>query len=114
MPNNPYEWFPGSSRSLHSAAAEAIRQDPDLISDALKTLEHWLVLEGRESLFLSEWKNLLVAASESPAGLNRLLSLLEEDSEWAAQMKSYSPVATILDRQTIDQIYAPRPVATSC
>jgi len=105
MPSNPYAWFPDSNLKLHLAAAEAIRRDPSRISDALGTLDRWLAKGDDNSRFLQAWRELLTDALRSRDGLDRLLALLADDSELAAQMKSYSPMATILDCETIDRTY---------
>ena len=105
MPSNPYAWFPDSNLKLHLAAAEAIRKNPALILDAIRTLDRWMANGEDNSRFLFEWKKLLIGATHSSEGFDQLLALLEDDSEPASQMKSYSPVATILDCATIDRVY---------
>ncbi len=105
MPSNPYAWFPDSNLKLHLAAANAIRKDPACIADVLKTLDHWMANGDDSSRFLVEWKKLLIGATHSSEGLDQLLALLADDSEQASQMKSYSPVVTILDYEAIDRVY---------
>jgi len=105
MVANPYEWVPNSNLKVHVAAADVIRRNPDCLGEALKNLEHWMTMDAKACRFSRRWKKLLREAISSSEGLDKLLFLLAEDSEEANQMKSYSPLACILDCETIDKVY---------
>lgn len=88
-----HTWLDGRSRFLHRAVAERIREDPSLISIALENLDRWERSQGPQPAF-SDWRRLLETQP-----LERILELLEEDSEEANRLRQSSPFAGILSQE---------------
>lgn len=92
------------SIALHRAVAERIRENPELMEEAIENLKRFLqqfFLEGRKPVSaLLEWQELLENQS-----LEQALEFLVSDSERARRLRQSSPFAGIITPQERWRIY---------
>ena len=79
--------------------ADKIEADPALLRIPLDNMERWLALGHHARREFAQWREWIVAARESSAGMKRLLDFLRDDSEEAREWKGYSPFAGILTKK---------------
>jgi predicted protein tyrosine phosphatase len=82
------------SLALHEAVARRVLDDPSVLERARAKLEEWIDRGGRSTSLLVQWREVL---SRSPADV---AAFLTDPSEAAAQLRSASPFAGVLDPQT--------------
>ncbi len=75
---------------MHRAIAAKLRASPGLLSIAHDNLQRWAATAGRTQPYLDRWEQVLAGP------LDRLLEVLEQDTEGMRAMRQTSPFAGIL------------------
>ena len=91
------------SMALHRQIAKRLRTDPTLWEIPKRNLAKWKQRRGRLTLAAREWERILNTNTKE-----RILSILENDSEESVRLRSSSPFTGILDdseRKTIFESY---------
>jgi hypothetical protein len=86
--------------------ADKIERAPSLLRIPLENIDRWLACGHTAPHRLEQWRTLLLAAQESPEGLQHLLALLRDDREEALHLKSFDPFPGILTREERRQVIA--------
>ena len=89
------------SRIRHKKIAAKLREHPELWETPVKNIQRWEQQMGKLSPALDEWRHILQTYSS-----NKILALLESDTEKAKRLRSSSPFTGILtesERQNIFQ-----------
>ena len=84
------------SRRRYLKMADKIETDPALLDIPLDNIARWLAQGISAPHRLEDWRRIIVAARETPAGMAALLALLRDHSEEAQYRKSCSPMVGIL------------------
>ncbi len=79
--------------------ADKIEADPVLLDIPLANVARWLAQDHSAPRRLEQWRGIILAARESPAGMAELLRLMRDNSEEAQHLKSFSPMVGILTKQ---------------
>lgn len=78
------------SLALHTAVAERLREDPEILTRARTKLDEWLSRGGRSTPLWTRWREILNRPVDEVA------SFLTERSEDAAWLRKASPFAGAL------------------
>lgn len=78
------------SLALHTAVAERLREDPEILTRARTKLDEWLSRGGRSTPLWTRWREIL----DRP--VDEVASFLTERSEDAAWLRKASPFAGAL------------------
>ena len=91
------------SKALHKEIAKKLRNNPGLWIIPLGNIKKWRKMRGGNIPALSEWEQLLESNDKE-----RILSILESDSEDSIRLRSSSPFTGILsenEREIIFKFY---------
>ncbi len=86
-----HEWIDQRSLAMDRLVANRLRRRPDLVNRARTVLDRWTARTDRPLAVWDEWRTILDTYS-----LDRLLDLLESDSEEARRLRQSSPFCGIL------------------
>ncbi len=78
--------------------ADKIEADPTLLDIPLDNIARWLAQGISAPQRLEQWRQIILAARETPAGMAALLALMRSNGEEAQYFKSFSPMVGILTR----------------
>ncbi len=84
---------------MHCAIAARLRASPELLGIAQDNLRRWSGSAGRSGAYLDGWRELLALP------LEKLLALIQEDSETMRAMRQSSPFAGVLRPKERWEIY---------
>ena len=79
--------------------AHRVEQEPACLDIVLQTLDRWLAEEHSAPHRLAEWRRLLLAAKESPDGMQALLNVMLGNDPTSVRLRDFSPFAGILTRE---------------
>jgi hypothetical protein len=86
-------------KSLHELVADKLERDPSLLRIPLENIDRWLANGHTAPHRLEQWRQIILRAHESQAGLEELLDLLRATDEAAARLKDFAPFAGTLTRE---------------
>lgn len=84
--------------------ADKIEANPALLCIPLENIERWLGRGHWAVRELSQWRQWVEAAQQSPAGMNRLLDLLRDDGEEAREWKGFDPFPGVLGESELSPL----------
>ena len=93
------------SLAMHRLIAAKLQANPALLEKARENVRRWQASDGRPTLALAQWEQIL----RGP--LSQVAQFLAERSERATRLRQSSPFAGILtetERQTIYESYSTR------
>ncbi len=82
--------------TMDEAIADKIEANPELLEIPLENIERWLAQNHSAPHRLEQWRKIIREAQASPAGLQRLLSILRDPGEEATHLRSFSAFAGVL------------------
>lgn len=88
------------SSLYYDAIAEKIARQPGLLDIPLANIERWLARDHSAPHRLEQWREIILEATGSEAGLQRLLALLRDKGEEATHLRAFSPFAGVLTRSS--------------
>ena len=92
--SRPHDFLDRRSLAMHKLAAAKVRAHPELLDLARETVQRWKrTAPSRAHALLDEWIALI------DRGVDDCLSVAEEDSEHARQLRQSSPLPCLLDRR---------------
>jgi hypothetical protein len=83
--------------------ADKVAGEPELLDVPLRNIDRWLANGSGGRDMLERWRQLVLEARESGAGMAALLHLLRRDDEAARHLKSYSPFPGVLTPDEVDR-----------
>lgn len=92
------------SLALHREIAKKLRSNPDLWNIPINNIAKWRKMRGGLTPALLEWEHILNTYTKE-----QILSILENDSEESARLRSSSPFTGILsenERKLIFELYS--------
>jgi hypothetical protein len=84
--------------------ADKIESEPSLLEIPLANVDRWLAKGHNARQPLLKWRELICEARTSPAGMEKLLGILRDDSEESRFFKGFEPFPGILDDGEIDRL----------
>ncbi len=90
--------------TMDEAIADKIEANPELLEIPLENIERWLAQNHSAPHRLEQWRKIIREAQASPAGLQRLLSILRDPGEEATHLCSFAPfpgVLSIVERREL-------------
>ena len=88
-----------SSPSYWILLARKIELNPALLDRVLSTIDRWLAADHSAPHRLNQWRQLVVAARQSPESLSVLLHTLTSEALPDRRLRDFSPFAGILTRE---------------
>jgi hypothetical protein len=91
-------------KTLHDLVADKLERDPSLLRIPLENIERWLANGHTAPHRLEQWREIILRAQESSAGLAELLCLLREKNPATERLKEFAPFAGVLtarERRTV-------------
>jgi hypothetical protein len=88
------------SKALHGEIARKLRETPDLWDIPLENLKRWRRSGAQPPSAQLEWERIL-----RESGRERVLALLESDSEESVRLRSSSPFTGILTEAERNEIF---------
>ncbi len=86
-------------KELYDLIADKIERDPSLLRIPLENIQRWLA-EGQTAPHrLKQWRELILEAQASQAGMTRFIGLLRDQSEHIVHLKSFDPFPGILSTE---------------
>jgi hypothetical protein len=76
--------------------ADKLEKNPALLQVGLENIARWLGQGTDARARLEEWRERIVAAGQTEAGMQSLLRLLREESEQADYLRNFAPFAGVL------------------
>ena len=86
-------------KSLHELVADKVERDPSLLRIPLENIDRWLANGHTAPHRLEQWRQIILRAQESEAGLTKLLDLLRATDETSTRLKDFAPFAGTLTRE---------------
>ena len=87
-------WRKDRDLALYHLVVERLRRDPGALALAADTLARWRVIVSAHSQpYLVEWEGLFAQ------GVDRVIEVLEEDTDHAADLRKCGPFAALIDQQ---------------
>ena len=105
----PYDPRPANAARLKMfhLIADKIERNPDCLQTGLDNIARWIANDSTQQDKLREWERMILAAQETPEGMEPLLKALREDNERAEFFRNFAPFAGVLDtmeRRTVSEI----------
>jgi hypothetical protein len=91
--------------NLFPLISEHISKNPELIIKAKETLALWENRKLAPEHHIRRWKMILERASQSEAGRQELINLLQDEQPSSLQLKSFAPFAGLLPREERRKVY---------
>jgi hypothetical protein len=86
-------------KTLHDRVADKVERDPSLLRIPLENIDRWIANGHTAPHRLEQWRQIILRARESEAGLKTLLELLRADDEASARLRDFAPFAGTLTRE---------------
>ncbi len=102
-----YAWFnsrterPGHEvkQDRFRLVADKIEADPTLLEIPLANIDRWLPVSQSSAKRLEQWRGIILEAKASPAGMEKLLALLRDQSAEAIFLKEFAPFPGVLNSE---------------
>jgi hypothetical protein len=94
----PYDPRPANAARLKMfhLIADKIERNPDCLQMGLDNIARGIANDSPQQDKLREWERMILAAQETPEGMEALLMALREDSERAEFFRNFAPFAGVL------------------
>ncbi len=86
-------------KTLHELVADKLERDPALLRIPLENIDRWLANGHTAPHRLEQWREIILRAQESRAGLEALLHLLRAGDETSSRLRDFAPFAETLTRE---------------
>jgi hypothetical protein len=83
-------------KTLHELVADKLERDPSLLRIPLENIDRWIVNGHTAPHRLEEWRQIILRAQQSEAGLEKLLTLLRENNPATERLREFAPFAGVL------------------
>lgn len=78
--------------------ADKFEREPELLRRALATVQRWLTIDHHGAKHLLSWRQLIVNALDTRAGMSQLCEVLRADDEGTRFLKGFAPFPGLLTR----------------
>ena len=76
--------------------ADTIEREPNCLQTGLENIARWIANGSTQQDKLREWERIILAAQDTPEGMEALLNALRENSERAEFFRNFAPFAGVL------------------
>ena len=83
-------------KTFDELEADKIERDPSLLHIPLENIDRWIANGHTAPHRLEQWRQIILAAQQSPEGLQELLRILRDKSDATERLRAFSPMAGIL------------------